>query len=217
MPLSRNLLSAFLVLATCAGWHKEARAQTEIAQSAWVKMCETQTATVRNKEGGGEEKGLNICLTHHERLDDTGKVLVSAAFRQIEGQEKQAFMVMVPLGVLLEPGLRATIFPKETWQKMQRNEKIEERDEATLKEFKFYYTFCHAAGCTAETEATPELVADLKVNGGLMVYAAGVSAAYPIPLAGFAEALAGEPVQRHQPVQKPMRCDRRNWPGCKYP
>jgi invasion protein IalB len=180
-------------------------------QSAWVKLCETQAATVKNKEGGGAEKGLNVCLTHHEHLDDTGKVLFSAAFRQVEGQEKQAFMVMVPLGVLLAPGLRATILPKEIWQKVQRNEKIEERDEAKLKRFKFHYTLCHAAGCTAETEATPELIADLKVNGGLMVYAAGVSAAYPIPLAGFAEALAGEP------VQQPMRCDQRNWPGCKYP
>src|SRR5262245_14768149 len=25
------------------------------AQSAWVKLCETQTATVENEEGGGEE------------------------------------------------------------------------------------------------------------------------------------------------------------------
>jgi len=42
------------------------------AQSAWVKLCETQTATVRKK----------ICLMHHEGLDHTGKVLVSAAFRR---------------------------------------------------------------------------------------------------------------------------------------
>jgi hypothetical protein len=26
------------------------------AQSAWVKLCETQTAKVKNKEGGGERK-----------------------------------------------------------------------------------------------------------------------------------------------------------------
>lgn len=124
--MARPIIALFMLALLSAAAH---------AQSAWVKLCETQPAIIKNKEGGGEEKGLNICLTHHERLDDTGRVLASAALRQVEGQERQAFMVMVPLGVLLEPGLRATIFPKETWHKVQRNEKIGERDEATLKEF----------------------------------------------------------------------------------
>src|SRR5215510_3202981 len=50
------------------------------AQSAWVKLCETQTATVT--VGTRRAEGKKICLTHQERLDHTGKVLVSAAFRR---------------------------------------------------------------------------------------------------------------------------------------
>jgi hypothetical protein len=46
---------------------------------------------------------VNVCLTHHERLDEKGNVLVSAALRQIEGRDKQHFMVMVPLGKLTVP------------------------------------------------------------------------------------------------------------------
>ena len=75
------------------------------AQSAWVKLCEKATAVGKDKDGKEEKKELNICLTHHERLDgNTGMVLVSAAVRQVDGQDKQHFMVMVPLGMLIAAG-----------------------------------------------------------------------------------------------------------------
>lgn len=167
-------------------------------QSAWVKLCEKATAQVKGKDGKEEKKDLNICLTHHERLDgNTGMVLVSAALRQIDGQDKQHFMVMVPLGMLIQPGMRATVFPKNLWEKVQKNEKLEKTEEAKLKGMKLEYTLCHAAGCTAEMEASPELLTDLKSNGGLMVFAiaaSGAPIAFPVPLGGFEQALAGQPV-----------------------
>ena len=57
-------------------------------------------------------------------------VLVSAAVRQVEGQDKQHFMVMVPLGMLMQPGMRAIVYPKDLWEKAQKNEKV---DESKLK------------------------------------------------------------------------------------
>ena len=81
----------------------------------------------KDKDGKEEKKELNICLTHHERLDgNTGMVLVSAAVRQVEGQDKQHFMVMVPLGMMLQAGMRATLYPKDAWEKVQKNEKVDE-------------------------------------------------------------------------------------------
>jgi invasion protein IalB len=174
------------------------KGETANTQSAWVKLCETATATVKQKDGKEDKKDLNICLVHHERIDgNSGMVLVSAALREIEGQDKKHFMVMVPLGMLLQPGMRATIFPKNLWDKVQKNEKIEKAEEAKLKGLALQYTLCHIAGCTAEMEASPELVNDLKGNGGLMVFAisaAGTPVAFPVPLAGFEQAMAGPPV-----------------------
>jgi invasion protein IalB len=161
-------------------------------------LCEKATAQVKDKDGKEEKKDLNICLTHHERLDgNSGMVLVSAALRQIDGQEKQHFMVMVPLGMLLQPGMRATIFPKNLWDKVQKNEKIEKAEESKLKGLQLSYTLCHIAGCTAELEATPDLLTDLKGSGGLMVFAisaAGSPVAFPVPLMGFETALTGQAV-----------------------
>lgn len=165
------------------------------AQSAWVKLCEKASVVGKDKEGKEEKKELNICLTHHERLDgNTGMVLVSAAVRQVEGQDKQHFMVMVPLGMMIQPGMRAAVYPKDMWEKVQKNEKI---DETKLKPLRLTYTLCHPGGCTAELESTPELIGDLKTGGGIMVLAinaGGQPVAFPVPLNGFDASFAGAPV-----------------------
>jgi invasion protein IalB len=165
------------------------------AQSAWVKLCEKATAVTKDKDGKEDKKDLNICLTHHERLDgNSGMILVSAALRQIDNQEKQHFMVMVPLGMMLQPGMRATLFPKEMWEKVQKNEQV---DDSKLKAVRLTYTLCHPAGCTAEIETTPEFLNDLKTNGGLLVFAinaVGQPVVFPVPLQGFTQANSGGPV-----------------------
>jgi len=178
---------------------KDAPAPSGAAQSAWVKLCEMAVGIAKDKDGKEEKKELNICLTHHERLDgNTGMVLVSAAVRQVEGQEKQHFMVMVPLGMMLQAGMRATLYPKDAWEKVQKNEKV---DESKLKAIKLAYTLCHPAGCTAEMETTPELLADLKTGGGLVVFAinaGGAPVGFPVPLTGFDQSYTGAPVDNKQ-------------------
>jgi invasion protein IalB len=164
-------------------------------QSAWVKLCEKAALQHKDKDGKDVKEEKNICLTHHERLDgNTGMVLVSAAIRQVEGNDKQQLMVMVPLGMAIQPGLRAAVYPKELWEKAQKNEKV---DEKQLKPVELKYSLCHPAGCTAEVEATKETVESLKTGGGLMVLAMNAAAqpvAFPVPLEGFNAAHAGAPV-----------------------
>ena len=169
------------------------------APSAWVKLCEKGTALTKGKDGKEDKKEIDICLTHHERLDgNTGMVLVSAAVRQISGQDKQALMVMVPLGMLLQPGMRANLYPKDQWDLVQKNEKI---DESKIKGLQLAYTLCHPAGCTAETDATPELLASMKASAGILVFAFNASGApmvFPVPLSGFDTSLSGPPIDTKQ-------------------
>lgn len=164
-------------------------------KSAWVKLCEKAQVPHRDKDGKEAIEEKNICLTHHERLDgNTGLVLVSAAIRKIDGQEKEHLMVMVPLGMALPAGVRAAVYSKDQWAKAAKNEQI---DEKTLKPIELKYSLCHPAGCTAETEATKEIMEAMKTGGGLMVLAMNAAAqpiAFPVPLDGFSEAEAGKPV-----------------------
>ncbi len=165
-------------------------------QTFWVKLCEKAKVPVPDKDGKVTAQEKNICLTHHERLDgNSGMVIVSAALRQVEGSDKQHMMVMVPLaiGVAIPPGLRAAVYDKDTWAKAQKNEKI---DDKTLKPVDLKYTLCHPSGCTAEIEASKELIDSLKTGGGLVVLAMNGAAQpvpFSIPLDGFAAAQAGAP------------------------
>lgn len=144
-----------------------APAKPKETQSSWVKLCDT-APNFKKK----------ICLTHHERLDgNTGSVLVSAAVRKVEGVDNEQFLVMVPLGMAIPPGIRVT---------------IDDEKPIPLK-----YSICHAAGCTAEAAATTDLVDKLKKGNKMVVAAiniAGKAVGFPVPLNGFTKAYQGEPV-----------------------
>lgn len=164
-------------------------------KSAWVKLCEKAPLVKKDKDGKEVKEEKQLCLTHHERLDgNTGMVLVSAAIREIEGQPKKSLMIMVPLGMAIPPGIRAAVYSKEQWAKAAKNEKI---DETKLKPIELKYALCHPAGCTAETEATPEILDEMSKGGGIMVLAMNAAAqpvGFPVPLDGYNEAAAGPPV-----------------------
>jgi invasion protein IalB len=168
-------------------------------KTAWVKLCEKAPLVKKDKDGKDVKEEKNLCLTHHERLDgNTGMVLVSAAIRQVEGQDKQSLMVMVPLGMAIPPGIRAAVYTKEQWAAVQKNEKI---DEKSLKPIELKYSLCHPAGCTAETEATKDILDQMAAGGGMMVLAMNAGAqpvAFPVPLDGYNEASAGPPVDNKQ-------------------
>jgi invasion protein IalB len=168
-------------------------------QSAWVKLCDKAAQVSKDKDGKEVRNERNICLTHHERIDgNSGRVVVSAALREVEGSDKKQFMVMVPLGVALPPGLRVAVYTKEMWDKATKNEKI---DDTQLKPVDLKFTICAFVGCTAEVEATPDFLNQLKTGGGLMVLALDAQAqpaGFAVPLVGLAEALGGAPVDNQK-------------------
>jgi invasion protein IalB len=179
------------------------KAATNAANNqVWVKLCEVVPTGIGYKDGKEVTRGSKYCLTQHETLDGkTGRAILSAALRQMDGEEKQYFMVMVPLGMMLKAGMRVALYPKDAWEQLRKNEKV---DETKLKGLKLEYTLCHAAGCTAQAESTPELLNDLKAFGGMVVFAinsTGEAVPYPVPLTGFDLAHAGAGVDAKQYVE----------------
>jgi hypothetical protein len=66
---------------------------------------------------------------------------------------------------------------------------------------KLQFTLCHAAGCTAEAEATPAVIEQMKKGKQVVVAAinlAGKAIGFPVPLTGFDKALAGKPVDNEK-------------------
>lgn len=164
-------------------------------QNAWVKLCEKTPVGTMYKDGKEVPREVNLCVTQTETLDgNTGAAIVTAAVRQMEGEDKQYFMVMVPLNMKLQAGMRAALYPKDLWERILKDEKV---DESKLKGIALDYTLCHGGGCTAQVEATPELINDLKTFGGMLVFTIkgqGEPAGFAVPLAGFGPAYSGAAV-----------------------
>ncbi|XSG82608.1 MAG: invasion associated locus B family protein [Methyloligella sp. ZOD6] len=142
------------------------------AQDAWVKLCEKNAQT--------EDK--QICLTHHERLDgNTGMVLVAAAIRKVEGEDKETLLVRLPTAIALA-------IPAGVQIRVDEGEPI-----------RLPYTLCYATSCQAETELKPELLQELRKGKQLVVAAVNLqrkAIGFPVPLDGFSKAYDGEPIDK---------------------
>ena len=169
------------------------------AAPAWVKLCEKGNFVTKDKDGKEKAQEHSICLTHHERIDaQSGIVLVSAAIRQVDEGKNPLLMVMLPLGMAIPPGMQVGVYPKDMWEKIQKNEKV---DDSKLTPIKVPFILCHSAGCTGEIDATPEILDGFKSSGGIIVYAVsgtGQPVAFPIPLVGFDSAIAGAPADNQE-------------------
>jgi invasion protein IalB len=173
---------------------KQAAAAPAQHQSPWVKLCEKAKVRVKDKAGKDGTQEKTLCLTTHEQLDaNSGMPVISAAIREAEGSDKHVLAIMVPLGMVIPAGMRAAIVDKATWDKALAGQQI---DDKSLKIATLNFAYCYAAGCTAEVQATKEIIDDMKKGAGMLVRAVdilGRPASWGVPLSGFSAAYAGPP------------------------
>jgi invasion protein IalB len=173
-------------------------------QSAWVKLCEKAPYNKLGADGkpqmGADNKPVmedkTLCLTHHEQMTPVGITMISAAIQQLEGIDKLHMMVMIPptQGIIMPAGINVVVYNKEQVEKLQKKEKLEE---SSIVGQKLMFTICHQNGCTAENEATPQLVDAMKKGVVMVAFATHVSGQpipYEVPLTGFAPTIEGKPV-----------------------
>jgi invasion protein IalB len=165
----------------------------------WVKVCDKAMFAEPDPKDAKKpiQKERSICHTHHERLDAaSGTVMISAAIREVEGADKKVLMLLVPLGMSIQSGLQLGMYPPDMWASIQKGVTV---DDSKIEPIKLGYTLCLPNGCSAELDATPEVIKRLQTSGGLIAFAVnggGSPMAFPAPLSGFAEALAGPPIDK---------------------
>jgi Invasion associated locus B (IalB) protein len=215
-----NVLSIMIVVASLL--MSVAHAQCTHQPFTWVKWCDRETTAFRDKEGKEAKTEVYVCMTTYRNFDTLlpGAVLVASL-------DAFGFRVWVRPGVSPFASIRLTVLPKDLWEKVQKNEKIEKNNEAALERFTFNLDLrCHRAVCEAQVNATPEFLTNLKGSGGFIVHVtseSGTVVTSSFALAGFAEALAEEPydcrellpARQRIPLKERMRCDEGDWPGCK--
>jgi len=137
---------------------------------AWVKLCMTNEQTA-NKE---------ICLINHEGLEpNTGMVLIAAAVRKAEGEDKQQLLVRVPTAYAL-------VIPAGVQIKIDENQPIQ-----------LQYSICFPTSCQVQMELTKELYDSMRKGKQMVVAAMNIqqkTMGFPVPLTGFGKAYDGPPV-----------------------
>lgn len=140
------------------------------SEDAWVKLCMKNEQT-QNKQ---------ICLINHEGLEpNTGMVLIAAAVRQAEGEDKQQLLVRVPTAYAL-------VIPAGVQIKIDDNQPIQ-----------LQYTLCFPTSCQVQTELTKEMFDSMRKGKQMVVAAMNIqqkTMGFPVPLTGFAKAYDGAPV-----------------------
>jgi invasion protein IalB len=125
---------------------------------------------------GPKETDKPVCFISQFGQSESGATAVVATLVEPEGSRK-ALLLTLPLGVQLKEGMRAAV---------DQGQPLDAR-----------YAVCRSNGCTAEIEASGELIDKLKAGKGLMVQGvdyAGYELSYALPLESFAKAYAGASV-----------------------
>jgi invasion protein IalB len=140
------------------------------SQDAWVKLC------MNNQQTGGKQ----ICLINHEGLEpNTGMVLIAAAVRKAEGDEKQQLLIRVPTAYALVMPAGVQI-------------RIDEQQPIQLQ-----YSICFPTSCQVQMELTDDLYQKMRSGKQMVVAAMNIqqkTMGFPVPLTGFSKAYDGPPV-----------------------
>lgn len=150
----------------------------------WVKICEKvqipDPAAKDPKTAKPVDHGF--CVTQQERLDgNSGTILVAVAVREDDGQDKKGLLITVPTSVIIPAGVH--IFFDD------------EKDEKKVIGLPFQA--CLPSGCTAQAEATPDVLAQMgkaKVMTVVGVNIQGQQVPLRIQMNGFATVMGGKPV-----------------------
>lgn len=146
----------------------------QATDDAWVKLC------MKNEQTAEKE----ICLINHEGLEpNTGMVLIAAAVRKAEGEDKQQLLVRVPTAYAL-------VVPAGVQLKIDENEPIQ-----------LQYTICFPTSCQVQMELTTEMFDQMRTGKQMVVAAMNIqqkTMGFPVPLTGFSKAYDGPPVDNEK-------------------
>ena len=142
--------------------------KAEPTQAEWTKVC-------------GKDPGNNaeICYTTRDFVSDQGQPVLAAAVYDVKGPQNQKVVrFLMPLGLLLKPGIRFAI------------------DQTTP--IPGAYTVCFPNGCFAETTGLKdETINAMKRGTNVNVSVQnqmGREVTFQVPLAGFGKGFDGTPI-----------------------
>lgn len=135
----------------------------EPTQPDWVKVC-----------GRDPSNNQEICYTTRDFVSDQGQPVMAVAVYDIKGQPQKLVRFLLPIGLLLQPGIRMGV---------DQGQPLSGR-----------YQICFPNGCFAEITANDATVTALKRGTNINVSVQNQAArevTFQVPLDGFAKGFDG--------------------------
>jgi len=130
----------------------------------WVKICNTDPNAQKE-----------VCLISQELRTDSGQFLSSVAIRETPGEQRRSLLVVVPVGMLIQPGVQL---------------QVDGAQPETAR-----YTICLSNACWAELPIDGGYINKLKAGGKLQITAVNQQARpvrFDMTLIGFTAAYESE-------------------------
>jgi len=162
--------------APAPGSQDQAQAQQapKFVYTPWVKVC-------RKDEAGAADK--QICFTGTDARLETGMVVGNLVLVELEGDQKKSILrISVPIAVQLQPGTRVVL--------------DQGKDAGDIMTGAYRYCGPNEPLCSADFEATPEIVGKLKKAQMVTLQAMGLNGqvlSIPMPMTDFTKAYEGPP------------------------
>ena len=142
--------------------------KSDPAQTEWTKVC-----------GKDQGSGTDVCYTTRDFVSDQGQPVLAVAVYEMKNaaqkQEARVVRFLLPLGLLLQPGIRFTV----------------DGQQGTAGKF----AVCFPNGCFAEAGGVaPELINAMKKGTALNVSVQNQTqreVTFAVPIAGFGKAFDG--------------------------
>jgi len=141
--------------------------QPELTYSFWTKVCQK----------GPEANAKQVCFIGRDGHMESGAPVVVVVLVEPEGEARKLLRVTLPLGMSLQAGTRVII----------------DNGQPIIGP----YVICLSNGCVAEYEASNELITNMKTGQSMHVQGingSGQPISIPMPLADFAKAYDGPPI-----------------------
>src|SRR4029450_6872848 len=120
----------------------------------------------------------------------TGMVLIAAAVRKVDGEDKQQLLVRVPTAYAL-------VIPAGVQIKIDDGQPIQ-----------LQYTICFQTSCQVQLELTKEMLDNMRKGKQMVVAAMNIqqkTMGFPVPLTGFAKAYDGPPADSAAHAEQRVR------------
>lgn len=135
-------------------------------QPEWVKVC-----------GDDPQQGKTVCYTTRDFVSETNQPVLAIAVYEVKNDPRRFIRLVMPLGFLLQPGLRLS---------------IDKAQPVTGR-----YDICYPTGCFAQIDSNDAQIGALKKGSTVKIDVQNPAAnevGFIVPLEGFGKAFDGAPI-----------------------